>query len=138
MHLGLSPYYRGSGTNFWPLVNREPECIGATIHLAILKVDAGPVLAQIRPSVEIFDRCHDLGCKTIIAGTKLMAKALKDYHAGKIMPQAQSGKGKLYKRNDFNAEAVSKMWTNLDAGMMKGYLKNKSSRDKKYPILCIF
>ena len=25
IHLGLSPYYRGAGTNFWPLVNGEPE-----------------------------------------------------------------------------------------------------------------
>jgi phosphoribosylglycinamide formyltransferase-1 len=25
VHLGLSPFYRGSGTNYWPLVNREPE-----------------------------------------------------------------------------------------------------------------
>jgi len=24
VHLGLSPYYRGSGTNYWPLVNNEP------------------------------------------------------------------------------------------------------------------
>ena len=32
IHLGLSPYYRGAGTNFWPLVNREPEYCGATIH----------------------------------------------------------------------------------------------------------
>ena len=32
IHLGLSPYYRGAGTNFWPLVNREPEYLGATIH----------------------------------------------------------------------------------------------------------
>ena len=27
IHLGLSPYYRGAGTNFWPLVNREPEYV---------------------------------------------------------------------------------------------------------------
>ena len=25
VHLGLSPYYRGSGTNFWPFVNNELE-----------------------------------------------------------------------------------------------------------------
>jgi len=30
VHLGLSPYYRGAGTNFWPLVNGEPEFCGAT------------------------------------------------------------------------------------------------------------
>src|ERR1035437_3139353 len=34
MHLGLSPYYRGSGTNFWPFVNGELEYVGATLlHL---------------------------------------------------------------------------------------------------------
>ena len=25
IHLGLSPYYKGAGTNLWPLVNNEPE-----------------------------------------------------------------------------------------------------------------
>ena len=29
IHLGLSPYYRGgAGTNYWPLVNKEPEYVG--------------------------------------------------------------------------------------------------------------
>mgnify|MGYP001260327672 CR=1 FL=1 len=32
MHLGLSPYYRGAGTNFWPIVNAEPQYCGVTIH----------------------------------------------------------------------------------------------------------
>ena len=27
LHLGLSPYYRGAGTNFWALVHEEPECV---------------------------------------------------------------------------------------------------------------
>ena len=49
IHLGLSPYYRGTGTNFWPLVDRCPECVGATIHLAVLSVDAGAILRQVRP-----------------------------------------------------------------------------------------
>lgn len=30
LNLGLSPYYRGSGTNYWPLVNKEPEFVGTT------------------------------------------------------------------------------------------------------------
>lgn len=137
MHLGLSPYYRGTGTNFWPLVNREPECLGTTIHLATSKVDAGPILLQARPSPEISDRCHDLGCKAIMVGAELMAKALKEYYANKIIPKNQSGQGKLYKSNDFNVQAVSKMWANFDTGMMREYLKNKSLKDKKYPILCV-
>ena len=68
MHLGLSPYYRGSGTNFWPLVDRLPECVGVTIHLAIPSVDAGPILTQVRPDIEPTDRAHEIGSRAIIAG----------------------------------------------------------------------
>lgn len=136
MHLGLSPYYRGTATNFWALVNKEPECVGATIHIPVLEPDAGPILAQARPlNPKVSDRNHDLGCKTVIAGTKLMAKVLKEYN--KITPQIQSKKGISYKRKDFNAHAVLKMWNNFDTGMMKEYLENKELRDKQYPI-CSF
>ena len=30
VHLGLSPSYRGSGTNAWLLINNEPHMVGAT------------------------------------------------------------------------------------------------------------
>lgn len=65
LHLGLSPYYRGTATNFWPLVYREPECTGATIHLAVRKVDAGGIIAQARPDIAEGDGCHEIGCKAL-------------------------------------------------------------------------
>lgn len=35
-HLGLSPYYRGSGTNVWPLINGELGMVGATfMHMPV-------------------------------------------------------------------------------------------------------
>jgi len=135
MHLGLSPYYRGAGTNFWPLVNREPECVGATIHLAVLEVDSGPILAQVRPNPEVKDRCHDLGCKTIIAGTELMPRCLLNYHCKKLIPKPQTEKGYLYRKRDFNAQAVKKMWHNFETGMMQEYLQNMDEKRKKFPII---
>ena len=136
IHLGLSPYYRGSGTNFWPLVNNEPECVGATIHLAILKVDAGVILAQVRPVIEDADRCHDIGCKTIQAGTDMMISSIKSYHTGKVRGRPQnSNVGRLYKKADFNPEAVIKMWDNFDKGMIPTYLADKVNRDIHYPII---
>ena len=66
LHLGLSPFYRGSRTNFWPLVDGKPECVGETIHLAVLKVDAGKILHQVRPhGLSFDDTVHDVGKKTI-------------------------------------------------------------------------
>lgn len=136
IHLGLSPYYRGSGTNFWPLVNNEPECVGATIHLAILKVDAGSILAQVRPEIEFKDQNHDIGCKTIIAGTHAMVSCIKKYADRKITPKPQdlSG-GRVYKRADFHPEAVEIMWQNFSEGMISKYLQEKKDRDAKFPII---
>ena len=51
LHLGLSPYYRGAGTNFYPLLNEEPEYVGATIHLIDAGIDSGSALARGRMAV---------------------------------------------------------------------------------------
>lgn len=135
MHLGLSPYYRGAATNFWPFVLREPECVGATVHLAVLKVDAGPIIGQIRPAMKLSDDSHDIGCNTIIAGTGLMKRCIIEYREGRVSPIAQTHGGKLFKIKDFNGDAVKKMLENFNTGMIGEYLQEKNSRDNKYPII---
>jgi folate-dependent phosphoribosylglycinamide formyltransferase PurN len=136
LHLGLSPYYRGSGTNFWPLVNREPECVGATIHLAVASVDAGAILAQIRPAADISDRAHELGTKTIVAALDMMPRVLSLYARDKIVPQPQDlSQGRVFKTKDFNAEAVRLMWRNFDTGMMAEYVANPEARCRRHPIV---
>lgn len=136
LHLGLSPYYRGSGTNFWPFVNGEPECVGGTIHLAVLKVDAGAILGQVRPQPEESDRIHEMGTKTIMAAGDAMPRLIALYAAGKIQPQKQdlSG-GRLYRMRDFNAEAARTAWRNLDSGLMHRYVTNVQARQAKFPIV---
>ena len=76
VHLGLSPYYRDSGTNYWPLVNNQPECVGATIHFSASAIDAGEILTQVKPNVSTDDGCHDIGCKVIIAGSHATLKVI--------------------------------------------------------------
>ena len=134
MHLGLSPYYRGSGTNFWPLVNGEPELVGVTIHLGTSDMDTSAILKQVRPELSAGDRNHDIGCKAIIVGTEVMIAMIKDYAADKIKPQPQIEGGQLYQQADFNVEAVRQMWCNLDDGMIAAYLA-KPERAGKYPIV---
>lgn len=133
MHLGLSPYYRGSGTNFWPLVNNEPEYVGATIHILALKADAGNILAQARPQIFPEDGPHDIGCRAIIAGTAAMIKVLKYYEPGKTkgIPQWRVDSAKVYKRKDVSDEAVQRMYTNFSRGMIREYLENKAEREKR-------
>lgn len=134
MHLGLSPYYRGSATNFWPLVDGLPECVGVTVHHATLKVDGGNILLQARPDVAKGDSSHDLGCKAIMAGTSLLQKvaASGPCLSGGVV---QSGGGKLCRRDDFSLTALRLMLKNFEGGMVEEYLRNKARRDTVYPIV---
>ena len=134
MHLGLSPYYRGSSTNFWPLVDGIPECVGVTVHHATLKVDGGNILVQARPDVAIGDSSHDFGCKSILAGASLLQKVVKsaaDIAEGVV----QVGGGKLCRRDDFSLVALRRLQTNLAEGMVESYVQGKERRDREYPII---
>ncbi|HEY9426013.1 MAG TPA: formyltransferase family protein [Gemmatimonadaceae bacterium] len=136
VHLGLSPYYRGSGTNFWPLVRREPECVGATVHLAVTKVDAGAILGQVRPHVERSDRAHELGTRAIMEAFGVLPTLLETYARGELEPrEPRSASGELFRRADFCATAVQHLWRQLETGMIPEYLRDRARRCAAYPIV---
>ncbi|MFN3648008.1 MAG: formyltransferase family protein [Armatimonadota bacterium] len=136
IHLGLSPYYRGSGTNFWPLVHRRPECVGATIHIAVPEVDAGGILAQVRPGAEVQDRAHELGTKTIVAATNLLPQVIWGYACGQVHPVRQDlSTGRVFRTRDFNAGALRTMWGHFGSGMVKEYLDQQEQRHAHTPII---
>jgi hypothetical protein len=134
MHLGLSPYYRGSATNFWPLVDGKPECVGVTLHHATLQVDAGNILVQVRPEIEAGDSSHDLSCKAIIAGARCLSGLIAD-DRGLPPGRAVRGPGRLCRRADFTSGALRRMQHNFAEGIIPRYLAEKSERDARYPIV---
>jgi folate-dependent phosphoribosylglycinamide formyltransferase PurN len=129
IHLGVSPYYRGAGTNFWPLVNRQPEYVGATIHYLDEGIDTGPILAHARPFIDSADGPHDVGNKTIVAAAHMLLRAAAAHVAGttRAVPQWQGGR--LYQRKDFNADAVRALYRNFESGMIHEYLAARTARD---------
>ena len=129
LHLGLSPYYRGAGTNFWPLVNAEPEYVGATIHYLDAGIDTGPILAHARPVIERGDGPHDLGNKTITAAVQALVRAAAAHLAGAARAVPQWGGGRLYQRKDFSADAVRRLYRNFESGMIDSYLAARTARD---------
>ena len=44
IHMGISPYYRGSNCNFWALYDHRPDLVGATIHYLTDGLDDGKIL----------------------------------------------------------------------------------------------
>lgn len=107
VHQGLSPYYRGSGTNFWPFVEGRLEYIGVTLHTVDLGTDTGGIIAHARPDIREGDSLHEIGCKTIVVSADILNVAILKIKNGDPMePIQQWSDGKLYKRADVNGEAI--------------------------------
>lgn len=135
LHLGLSPYYKGSATNLFPFYYHEPECVGATIHLATSKVDDGPVLHQLRPDIEPQDDLHSIGNKTILKAGKILPEVIKAFSEKRILPQKQTGTGRICRNKDLTPDVLRKIYMNFEDGMLKEYLSEKEVRDMKKPII---
>lgn len=136
LHLGLSPYYRGTATNFWALVHREPECVGATLHLAAPRVDAGGILEQVRPACLRGDRAHELGTRALMAATAVLPAVLERYAAGRLEPVPQDlSHGLVFRRRDFTAAAVRCLWRQLETGMIDEFLATRDERLARRPIV---
>ena len=137
LHLGLTPYYRGSGNAFWPLVLGDPEGLGATVHLVAPELDAGNILGQARPDGLIeSDGPRDVSNKNVLSGFALLVRCIRGYADGTITPQPQkTGIGKVFRLKEYSAEAILTLKENFRNGMMKAYLREKENRDHTYPII---
>jgi methionyl-tRNA formyltransferase len=49
IHMGMSPWYRGSSCNFWAMYDGRPEMVGATIHKLTAGLDNGPIYGHAQP-----------------------------------------------------------------------------------------
>lgn len=116
LHLGLSPYYRGTGTNFYPLLNEEPQYVGATILMIDAGIDTGPILRHARPEIVSGDMPHTLGCKAILAGIEAMCSVLADTESVQALapvPQWKPPNAKLYLRKDYHPRQVVELYRKL-------------------------
>lgn len=135
IHLGLSPYYLGSGTNFWPFVNNELQFLGATIMRTSKKIDKGQVLHQIRPDIKYGSDIHDIGNQIIFKIIKDIKFVLFNIHKLKNKFKFPKFKSKIFKRNDFDDQSLEKAYRNIQYGIINDYLDNKKYLEKKYKIL---
>jgi methionyl-tRNA formyltransferase len=123
IHLGLSPWYRGSATLFWPFYNMEPNHAGVTIHQITAKADAGDIIHQCVPELDKHDGIHDVACKAVLTATRDLKKVLSYKAAGKIFPQqAQKQSGRLYLSKSFKPEHLRVNYEVFNNRMVKAYL----------------
>lgn len=118
LHLGLSPFYRGSATLFWPFYYDELGCLGTTIHLAVEKVDAGEIIHRIKPDwVSGYDY-YDITMSLIKKSIDIFPQTVMDYLNGQLLPFSQEDVlGKLCRKSDFTEDCLSKVLKNFGRGI---------------------
>lgn len=136
IHLGISPYYRGSGTNFWPFVENELSAIGTTFMHIDSGIDTGAIIHQIRARIEINDSIHSIGNRLIKDSTSECIKIIKCFDKLKKHKKNQS-RGKLYRNKDFNEKCIIEAYKNLDK-KINNYINKKTFLDKEFPIINAF
>jgi folate-dependent phosphoribosylglycinamide formyltransferase PurN len=136
LHLGLSPYYKGSATNLFPFFYKEMECIGATIHIATEKVDTGAIIHQYRPVIDLNDDMHDIGNKVILKSGQELPKVIREFLVENLEPiKQQSFRSKICKINDVTPAMLREIYENFKSGIVEEYLKNEKSLCKDKPII---
>ena len=129
IHTGLSPYYRGGNSNFWPILDKRPNFCGFTIHQLTIGIDSGPILFS-----EFVDaREHDLSYPRvnnicIVKAVNKLPYIIKNRKSIKGINQWDEGYH--YKNIDFNGFRCFKYRLIRDTFLKK---KNRLIFDNSYP-----
>ena len=123
VHLGLSPYYRGSGTNVWALINGEPGMVGATFMHIDAGIDTGAIIHQIRARLVVGDSPHTIGTRLIKDMALAYAQLIRNFDDLASMEQPE-GEGRLYLRKDFTSEACAALYARFGDGLVQRHLRS--------------
>ncbi|BBD09318.1 formyltransferase family protein [Desulfovibrio ferrophilus] len=109
IHMGISPYYRGSSCNFWAPFDGHPEYVGATIHYISKGLDSGDMLYHALPPAEDTDP-FELGMLAVRSAHNSLVQHLKAGTMNTIKPVMQNRRREIrYTRNaDFTDEVARK------------------------------
>ena len=130
VHLGISPYYKGSGTNIFPIINNEFDMLGATFMHIDEGIDTGKVIHQFRSEIFIGDSPHTIGNRIIKKMTNICANLI--FHFDNLQNKRQiKVKGKTYYIKDFNSNICEKLYKNLSSKNLFLNLENKKKIRKK-------
>lgn len=123
IHGGLSPWYRGCITHFWPSYMLEPQMTGMTIHNLTQQLDAGDVVHQnVAPLVK-GDGLHDLACRAVQGMIDDMLKLSSALEGEKeILKKSHKTTGKLWIANDWRPAHLRLIYDTYNDQIVDAYL----------------
>jgi methionyl-tRNA formyltransferase len=96
MHVGITPYYRGSHGGYWALRNNDAANFGTTIHLIDAGIDTGAVLKQVFIKPDKQDNFATYPVLQVAVGIAALKETLDNIIAGDYKTTTHTEKGKMY------------------------------------------
>lgn len=108
IHMGLSPYYRGSSCNFWALYDDRPEYVGATVHLLSKGLDSGPILFHALPKLGL-ENPFEFTMRSVDVVQRSLIKTIDNGTLRKYdpIPQEKELQIRYSRDSDFNDDVAS-------------------------------
>ena len=106
IHMGVSPYYRGTDCNFWALYDNNPHLVGATIHILSKGLDSGSILYHTMSNLK--SNPFEYTMSTVKSAFHSIAERIKDKSIFEIKPliQDKTKEIRYSKKIEFNDEVV--------------------------------
>ena len=130
LHLGLSPWYRGSATLFWPFYFLQPQYAGVTFHQIVPEADAGDIIHQSVPEIKFGDGIHDVSARAVVRAKHDLIKLVSIYkERAKWDLYKQKSSGCLFLSKFFQPEHLRVIYELYDDDIVDYYLNNKTTED---------
>lgn len=129
LHGGLSPWYKGSATMFWPFYFLEPNYVGTTLHYITKKIDAGNIVQQTVPKLEHGDCMHEVSCKAVVKACEETKQVFIEMGKGRTFPGVpQKKNGKLFLDRDWRPEHLRVVYETFHDRIVDMFLDGEISR----------
>ena len=131
IHGGLSPWYRGVLTHFWPTYMLEPQMIGMTIHELTEAIDGGDVVHQVAAELIRGDGIHDTACRAVLALGEEISKLLKIVSEGGYRGSMKhKTSGRIWRAIDWRPEHLKQIYTLYDNKIVDRYIDGEFANSK--------
>ena len=107
IHMGVSPYYRGTDCNFWALYDDNPHFVGSTIHLLSEGLDSGQILYHAIS--EPISNPFTYTMSTVKSAFKSLETRILNNNLKKIRPEKQMKEKEIRysRRKEFDKKTIN-------------------------------
>ncbi len=138
LHLGLSPWYKGGATLFWPFYHLEPQFCGSTFHQITKQADAGEIIHQCVPELRPGDNIHDVAARCVIKARDDLNKIFDHWNSKQSFEgEVQKASGRNWRGVDFHASQLRVIYDLYQDKIVDNYLSGSLGNRKPKLISCI-